>query len=341
MLSKIYPVILLPPTWANSRNNHSIQRTLFLCSAWYDASVIVGVACVLSVVLFWSFTPVLIKISLEYVDPYTLAFLRLFQGLSLIVILWRKRYGTIRRMLSFEPLILVGGAGITVNYILFIVALNYTTAGMGGLIVQIQFVTLAALAWLVLGEPFHLLKLAGILVIVVGVSLVFAQTGTTSQITKSEYVVGNGLMLVAGIGWGVYAMANKAISARRSHLEFLAPIFVIATAVSFITSLLNFQIRAPMSIFGILAIVILGTVVTGVGFLLMSAGLRRLNASLVGAIAGTTPLFNLLAARWMLNEPLTPIIFLSACVILFGILSMVQADRLCENCGSWGGRISR
>jgi len=289
--------------------------------------VIAGVLCILSVVLLWSFTPVLIKIALEFIDPYTLSFLRLIQGLALIVTMWRKRYGTFRGIFTFDPLILVGGTGISINYILFIVALNYTTAGMGGLVAQIQFVTLALLAWIVIGEKFHPLKLVGVFIIVAGVSLVFIQSGSASMLMKSEYILGNGLMLIAGVGWGIYAMANKALSTRKSNLEILAPIFVIAATASLVASVLNFQTRAPLTGIGIVAIILLGTLVTGVGFLLMSAGLKRLNASLVGAITGTTPLFNILAARWILKESLTPIIFVSACVILFGILSIVQADK--------------
>ena len=289
--------------------------------------MLAGVVYVSSVVVLWSFTPYLIKIALRYIDPYTLAFLRLIQGLALVIIMWRKQHKSFRGMISFEPFIFIGGIGIGINYVLFIVALNFTTASMGGLVAQIQFVTLAALAWIVLGEKFHVLKLAGVVTVVAGVSLVFAQGSIASQIMKPEYILGNSLMLIAGIGWGVYALANKSLSGRKSNIEILIPIFAIATLISMVASALQFTIRSPFTIGGIVAIITLGALVTGVGFLLMSAGLKRLNASLVGAITSVTPLFNILVARWLLKENLTPFIMLSAVIILAGILLIVRADR--------------
>ena len=150
--------------------------------------------------------------------------------------------------------------------------------------VQIQFVTLAGLAWLVLREPFGAMKIAAVVVIIVGVSLVFVQERIVSDLMKPEYVLGNSVMLVAGVGWGVYAVSNKSLSRRKSNYEILIPIFSIATAVAFVAALIGYEVRATMTMVGLISIVILGTGVTGIGFLLMSTGLRRLNASLVGAI---------------------------------------------------------
>ena len=289
--------------------------------------MIIGIISVLGVVAFWSFTPVLIKIALQFVDPYTLAFLRLIQGLGLVILLHRMRSGRFRRMFRFEPAILVGGVGITVNYVLFIVALNYTTASMGGLVVQIQFVTLAALAWVVLRESFTAPKVVAVSVIIAGVVLVFVQERIVSEVIKPEYVLGNAIMLVAGVGWGVYAVSNKALSLGRTNLEILIPIFSIATVASFAAASVGFEARATMTAQGIISIVILGTGVTGVGFLLLSTGLRRLNASLVGAITSLSPLFNILISHRILGEPLSPILVISALVIILGILGILRADR--------------
>jgi drug/metabolite transporter (DMT)-like permease len=289
--------------------------------------MIIGVLCVLGVVAFWSFTPFLIVTALQFVDPFTLAFLRLAQGLTLVVLLHRMRTGSFRGMFCFERSILMGSVGITINYVLFIVALNYTTASMGGLVVQIQFVTLAGLAWLVLREPFGAMKIAAVVVIIVGVSLVFVQERIVSDLMKPEYVLGNSVMLVAGVGWGVYAVSNKSLSRRKSNYEILIPIFSIATAVAFVAALIGYEVRATMTMVGLISIVILGTGVTGIGFLLMSTGLRRLNASLVGAITSVSPLFNILISHWLLGEPLSPMLFASAFVIIIGILGIIQADR--------------
>ncbi len=230
-------------------------------------------------------------------------------------------------MYRMEPWVWLGGLGISVNYVLFVVALNYTTAGMGGLIVQIQFVALAVMAWIILKEPFHILKAVAAAVVVAGVSLVFLYQRTAADLISSEYAVGNLCMLIAGLGWGVYALSSKAVSRRKTNYEMLIPMFSIAAVVSLAAALIGFESRAEMNGVGILAIVVLGFGVTGGGFLLLSTSLRKLNASVVGGITSVTPLFNLMISHWILGEKLTVSLFVGAFIIIAGILALIRSDR--------------
>ncbi|MBT3274694.1 MAG: DMT family transporter [Spirochaetales bacterium] len=289
--------------------------------------MILGYICAFGVVALWSFTPVMVKIALQFIDPFTLSFLRLIQGLALVVLLHRIRTGSFRKMYRFEPWIILGGFGIAVNYVLFVVALNFTTASMGGLVIQFQFVTLAALAWIVLKEPFHIRKLAAVLVIVSGVSLVFFYRQAASELIHPEYVFGNVCMLIAGLGWGVYALSGKAVSHRKTNFEMLIPMFSMAALVSLAASLIGFEYRAPITWQGITSIIILGTGVTGIGFLFLSTSLRRLNASLVGGITSVTPLFNILVSHRILGEPLSLTLVIGAVICIAGLVALILSDR--------------
>jgi drug/metabolite transporter (DMT)-like permease len=73
---------------------------------------------------------------------------------------------------------------------------------------------------------------------------------------------------------------------------------------------------------------VLGIASTGVGFFLISTGMRRLSAGLAGTITGITPLFNLFVAHLVLGEPLSPYLVFSGVLIFAGLAGIVQAERL-------------
>ena len=285
-----------------------------------------GIASMIGVVSLWSITYVLIKIALRVVDPYTLAFLRLAQGVIILSVLYKIRGGRWHDLLRNEKWLLVGGLAIGVNYILLVLSLDYTTASAGGLVVQFQFVTLAVLSAIILRESFSTLKTVGILTIVCGIVLVFSTQGALVDVLNAKYVLGNTLMLASAIGWGIYALANKALSSRLDTLAILIPILTIGAVAAGFTSIIRFEVKSLPSATDIMVIVVLGVFCTGVTNALLVEGLKRLSASVAGAMTGATPLFNTLLAHWVLGEKLTPLMFVSALLIILGILGLVYSE---------------
>jgi drug/metabolite transporter (DMT)-like permease len=285
-----------------------------------------GIVSMIGVVSLWSITYVFIKIALRVIDPYTLAFLRLAQGAIVLIILYKIRGGKWRELLRKEKWLLIGGTSIAVNQILLVLSLDYTTASAGGLVVQFQFVTLAVLSILILRETFSFLKTAGILTILCGIILIFSTQGTLEDILSRKYVLGNTLMLVSAIGWGTYALASKALSARLDSLTILIPILTIGAVAAGAISIIRFEVKSIPTAADIVVIVVLGVFCTGVTNALLAVGLKRLSASVAGSMTGATPLLNMLLANWVLGEQLTPLMFVSAVLIILGILGLVYAE---------------
>ena len=289
--------------------------------------MLVGLLSIAGVVAIWSTIPILTKIVLQYIDPFTLACLRLAQGLAVVLVYRKLRTGKFFGDFKLDWWSLLGGIGVSINYVFFVVSLNFTTVGMGALVVQVQFVTLAVLAWIVLKERFNILKGAAVILIIGGASLAFFQARGVGPSARPEHILGNSLMLIGGLGWGMHALANKATSHRKSISDILSPVLAAGVVVSLVTAIIGFEIRSPLDIRGVLSIAFLGIAATGGGFLLLSVSLKRLNASLTGAITSITPLLNMLLAKWFLNESHPPTLFLGASVVIAGILLMIQADR--------------
>ena len=128
-----------------------------------------GILCMVTTTVLWSIIPILVKIALKTIDPFSLSFLRLFQGAVVLLLLYRIRGGQWRALFQKNRWLLIGGIGTSINYALFTVGLNFTTAGAGVLVVQIQVVTLSVLAALFLDERLTAFKIAGMVAVICGV----------------------------------------------------------------------------------------------------------------------------------------------------------------------------
>lgn len=286
----------------------------------------IGLLCMVTVVGLWSVTPTLIKIALRYIDPFSLAFVRLFLGLIVLFFYQKARNRRWIPRFSKEPWLLIGGLGITLNYVFFKLSLNYTTAGFGVLISQVQVVGLAALAAIVLKERISWIKISGMIVVIIGVMLIFFIRVYVTETVRRQYALGNIFMILGGLGWSVYALGNKAVNKRLANSEYLIPVFMLGVVTTGVLAAIQFQSRSPLDAEGIVAISVLGLFVTGFGFLFTSEALRRLSAALAGITTSITPLFSLVIAHLVLSEMLSPWLFVSAILIVGGVVIIAISE---------------
>lgn len=291
--------------------------------------MIIGILCMFGVVVLWGITPTFIKIALHSFSPFTVAFLRLFLGVLVLCIVrsvrkeWRGG-----RVFRKDRRLLIGGIGVSINYAFFCLSLSYTTAGAGGLVVQVQFVVLAILAAVILKEHFRPLKIVGILMVISGIVLVLAVRGDLRTAFAPRFRFGNLLMLISGTGWAIYALSNKITSPHYSKYEILIPMLFVGVLVNGTAALISGNPITTLAIKPVLAVLVLGIFSTGLGFVLIDTGMRRLSAGLAGTITGVTPLFNLILAHLILGEPLLPLFIVSGILIATGLAGIVRAEKI-------------
>ncbi len=287
----------------------------------------VGLLYLLILTLLYGITAVWMKIALQYVDPYTLAFLRLVQGAAVLAIVYKLRGGRWAKLLRWRPWLIGGGIGVGINYILFSLGLNYTTAGSAQLVVQIQFVSLAVLAAVMLKEHLSARQVGGMICVILGIVVIFVSANDAGTLIDRRYVLGNALVFIAGIGWSIHTLANKALSKRLDSFQIVVPMLCMGTVAAGVIAAPQFEARASLTFTGLGTIVALGVLCTAGSFLLLSESLKRLSAVLVGTLISTTPLINLLLANWILGEAITASILFSAALIIAGVLAIVAAER--------------
>jgi len=285
-----------------------------------------GILCMLGVVALWSFVPVLVKLLFPVFDPLTISFLRSAQGAAFVLALFFLR-GHRLRDIEWSRWHIIGGLSISVNYSFYALSLSYTTASAGVLIVQVQYVTLAVLAAFVLHERLGLAKVAGIGLVLAGVAVVVGMRTDISDLLAPRYRLGNALMLLSGLGWGVYALANKALAHRAETPAILFPMMGISALVTGVLAAPQFELRSPPTVETLAAVLVVGVLGTGLSFTLVSEGMKRLSAALAGTITTATPIAQIALAHWILQEPVTWNLAGGGALILAGVFGMVCAER--------------
>ena len=286
----------------------------------------IGMLCMLGVFALWSVIPVLVKLLFPVFDPFTIAFLRLLQGAAVVAVAFFARGHTLRDI-QWSWWHAIGGLGISLNFSLYALSLSYTTASAGSLVVQVQYVALTVLAVAVLRERLGTGKIAGMALVLAGVAVVVGVREDVSHLFAPRYVLGNVLMLFAGLGWGLYALANKALASRAGTAAILIPMMTMGVAVTGALAAIHFQLSSEPMADTWMVVLVLGVLATGCAFVLVSEGMKRLSAVLVGTLTATTPIGQIALAHWILGEPVTWSLTGGGILILAGVLGMVYAER--------------
>ena len=286
----------------------------------------IGILCMLGVFALWSVIPVLVKLLFPVFDPFTIAFLRLLQGATVVSVAFFAHGHTLRDI-QWSWWHVIGGLGISLNFSLYALSLSYTTASAGVLVVQVQYVALTVLAVAVLHERLGAGKIAGMALVLAGVAVVVGVREDVGHLFAPRYVLGNVLMLFSGIGWGIYALANKALAPRAGTAAILIPMMTIGVVVTGALSATHFRLRSEPTADTWIVVLVLGVLATGCAFVLVSEGMKRFSAVLVGTLTATTPIGQIALAHWVLGEPVTWSLTGGGILILAGVLGMVYAER--------------
>jgi drug/metabolite transporter (DMT)-like permease len=147
-----------------------------------------------------------IKIGLQYMDAYTFVFLRfLVASLTMFaVLLLTRNFG-----FNFNKKRLILFLGVTngIAYLMQYVGMVYATASESSLFVNLSAVWVALLSPMVLKERLGSKKMAGVMVSLLGVVLMTTNLDLGSL--GRGYIMGDFLVIGAGIIWAVFIVYNK------------------------------------------------------------------------------------------------------------------------------------
>jgi len=286
-----------------------------------------AVTILLVLCVTWGLNQVASKIALATFPPLMQLGLR-SAGACLLVVGWcamTGRGGLARRdgTLFWG---LAAGTLFAVEFALIFIGLQWTEASRTALFIYTApfFVALGA-RWLLPEERFNTLQWSGLVLSFCGVAVAL---GVPRVAASPKALLGDVMVLVAGALWGATTLLIKASPLRSTTPEkVLAYQLSVSAVAGLAASFLWGEELGAMSASTVSALAFQTVWVAGITYLVWFWLLSHYPASPLQAGTSMTPLFGIVGAHLLLDEPISASFALSAALVILGLALVNRGGR--------------
>jgi drug/metabolite transporter (DMT)-like permease len=280
-----------------------------------------SIVLLLIAILIWGAAYVVTKSGVSQIPPMLFALLRYCVASLLLVPLALARGGLAKlpQPVPWKTLVLMALSGVGIYYVLFNLALAYTTASQTALIQSSFPAIVAIMAVVMLHERVGRRRTFGIALAIVGVVLVVARTEPGGD--ARDPLIGSALAFASVLAWGSYTILAKRM-ADADAIAVTAIISLIGTVMLVVPALIehaNIPIP-PIPASAWAKIIFLGAFASAVSYLLYNRALRDLDASLAGTFINLSPVIGVLCGVVFLGESVAGLAILGGALVLAGVL---------------------
>ncbi len=274
-----------------------------------------GILLAIIAAAVWGLTPVATKIALEGFTPEFIGVVRL----AVAAALFRAGAGRGGQWFNGDPWIWLAGVGLGADFLLYNYGMQKTAANVAGLVVNIELISTILLAVVLLGERLTRHRVLGGGITLIGVLIVTLDGLRLSDLTEGGRTLGNILVMLAGIAWSVFAVAQRRATTGENLFQRLTPIFSVAAVVSAPALLRSgtWTIRGGVQP-GVM-FVILTVFGTNAVYWIYARAQELIEVSVLSILLCTIPVFAVLFAYALLREPLNLPLLIGGAVIVAGI----------------------
>ena len=271
-------------------------------------------------IVIWGVNWPVMKIGLDYITPVWFSFIRISSA-SLCLFLALGIMGRLSVPARQDwPVVLSVGVlqvGLAMGLIHF--GLLYVEPGRSAVLTYTVPIWIAPLALLFLGEELLPAKLAGLVLGIAGIAVLF--NPLTFPWGNSGYLFGNLLLIIASLMWAVAIVHVRGHSWSGSTLSLL-PWQLLAGAVSLLPMALIFEGLQPVKPTWDLAAILFynGPVASAFGFYAFISASRALPANTTGMATLAIPIVGILSSVILTGEILTGAMIIGLSLIGSGVL---------------------
>ena len=287
------------------------------------------VAAVVSAILF-GVSSTLNKIALENVNPTVIAGMIYFvAGVFLFAVHLSPLCKKILTKLDtsetetkitkkdYKILALVILFGSIIAPLLLLNGLNQTTAINASLLLNVESLFTVAIAFIFLNERCAKREYIGILLLLVGVIFV-TTNGAFQQLTLTQNLIGNLLIIGACVFWGIDNNLSKFLSRKRDIIMVTGlKCFIGGSALLSMSFLLGFSFSIPL--ISVPYILFVGAFSIAFSILFFLFALRKIGSMRTGVIFSLSSLFGAVLAFVVLRESFTLIQLIAGSIMILGI----------------------
>lgn len=294
-----------------------------------------GILALLVSVILWGMTPVVTKLALAEITPFSLAFLRAVISTSIVFILfYKKGYFKIKRE-DLKIFIIAGFLGSVFNLVFFLLGVKLTSAINTQTIFTINPVLTAILASALLKEKIKRVQYVGIFIGLLGALTVAAREFFETGSFNEGSMIGNLFIFFAALSWVGYILVSKKLSKKYSPItitgySFLVSLFVF-TPIAFFENYQNLNWVSHLTFNGFFGIFYQGVFASVIAFLAYQTGLKLTSAFTAGVILYLNPIVTTLVAVPVLGEKITTPFIIGAILIIVGSVTATQYEFLKNN----------
>lgn len=259
----------------------------------------------LLLMVIWAGSFPFIKFGLIELTPVNLAFWRFLVATPILFVYTSVKYKS--KMLDFNckewlMLIFLGFTGVSLLYTVQFVALKYTTAINGSILINVSAIFIAILSFLLLNEEINAKKAFGITIGFIGIAIVISNGKI--QFFESSTLIGDLLMLLDGLIWAGYTIVGKRLIEKK-NVEIVTSWAFLFGTLTIIPFLAIDRFKVPEQTITWASILYMGLLCSIFGYLVWYFALEREEATNVAVYIYLIPLFTAVIAYFTLNEILT------------------------------------
>jgi len=269
--------------------------------------------------VIWAGSFPFIKFGLVELDPVNLAFWRFLIATPILFFYTFLRHRA--EMLSFNPkewilLVFLGLTGVSLLYIIQFMALKYTTAINGSILINVSAIFIAIMSILLLKEKINLKKALGIVLGFVGIVVVISNGEI--RFFESSTLFGDLLMLFDGLIWAAYTIVGKSLLDRK-NVEIITSWAFLFGTLTLLPFLIFPGFKVPTQLITWSSVVYMGLLCSIFGYLVWYFALEREEATNVAVYIYLIPLFTAIIAYFTLDEVVTPFKAIGGFLTIFGV----------------------
>jgi O-acetylserine/cysteine efflux transporter len=281
-----------------------------------SSSTFRGVLLAVVAAALWGLAPSALKTAMAGWSPEVISPIRLCAA----AVLFRALAGPGGRWLPRERWSWIGGIALGIDYVLYNYGVRRTTASAAGLVINVEVVATIAFAIWLLGERLTARRAVGSLVTLAGVLYVATEGASIGDLFARENVIGNVLIMLAAIAWSFFAVAQRKVPNPHDLFRLLTPIFSVAALTSLPMLLVPGALETAGGALPTFMLAVLIVFCTATVYFLYARAQQLVDVSVLAIVLALIPVFAVLFAWLLLDEPVTRRILIGGAVILAGVL---------------------
>jgi drug/metabolite transporter (DMT)-like permease len=271
------------------------------------------------------------KMALEGLPPATVTALRSLLSLVLMagwLALRRERPWPFPRR-ETGRLALVGILGVALPMLLGAEGVHRSTATNASLLILLEPVSIVLFARLLLGERMGPRPSAGLVLGLAGAVVVVTEGLTAGPtLLRGEHLIGNVLLALSGILWGIYTPLMKPLAGHRDPVALTFGSMAFAMALFVPAALVEAPrwTAGPSLAKALLCTAALGLLGSFLGTVLWTAALRHVSANAVAPLIFLQPVVSAIAGALFLDETISVQAGIGGAIVAVGVLVGLSAE---------------